>query len=279
MINNKRDSKPLENQEYKVDYRFKILYSIGIICVIDSHLQGKASIELSIQDWFPYRSFHMPLFMFSAGYFFKEKNVLNSCKYICRKFKKLIVPIYLYSFFYGFLISLMKQFKFAIIIKPFTLRNIFIESLGISKILFIAPSWFSSTLFFVEIYNILKRKAFTKLKTGLSEFIYFIIDTFISVISVNLSNKGYNNKSLYRYILRFTHLNIYYQYGIFFKKYLESFIKKMKTDFLFACIFGLKLIYHIYFQKFLYFNIQGQNIIIILFVPSSLFLFQVFYFI
>ena len=32
-----------------IDYRFKILYSIGIISVIASHLSGKGSIELNIQ--------------------------------------------------------------------------------------------------------------------------------------------------------------------------------------------------------------------------------------
>lgn len=57
----------------KVDYRFKIIYAIGIISVVADHLKGKGSIELNIQGWFPYSSFHMPLFMFSAGYFFKKK--------------------------------------------------------------------------------------------------------------------------------------------------------------------------------------------------------------
>ena len=242
-------SQQLKYQEYKVDYRFKIIYSIGIICVIASHLQGKASIELNIQDWFPYRSFHMPLFMFSAGYFYKEKNVMQVCKYINGKYKKLILPINMYSFFYGLLISLMKQFRFVNNIRPFTLRNIFLEPLGLSKILFIRPSWFSSTLFFVEIYNILKRKAFRMIQIEFNEFIYFIIDFFISNISVNLSNKGYNNKNLYRYILRFMHLNIYYQLGILFNKHIEIIFKKIKTDFLFICIFTTKLIFHLYYLK------------------------------
>jgi fucose 4-O-acetylase-like acetyltransferase len=79
------EAKNSEKNKFKVDYRFKIIYTIGIISVIASHLKGKGSIELNIQGWFPYRSFHMPLFMFSSGYFFKTKNVFHAYEYIFRK--------------------------------------------------------------------------------------------------------------------------------------------------------------------------------------------------
>ena len=57
-----------------IDYRFKIIYTISMLSVIADHCRGKGSIEFNIQGWFPYSSYHMPLFMFASGYFFKRKN-------------------------------------------------------------------------------------------------------------------------------------------------------------------------------------------------------------
>ena len=112
----------LIKQKYNIDYRFKIMYTIGIICVIASHLQGKASLEL------------------------------NNC-------------------FYSFLILQLKQFGFIIRIRPFSFRNLLIMPFLNPTIFFIGPSWFSSSLFFVETYNILKRKTLRKIKVELNEFI------------------------------------------------------------------------------------------------------------
>ena len=78
IVDNNNYSKLNQNEinfknKYNIDYRFKIIYFIDIICVILSHCKRKASIELNIQGWFEYTTFHMPLFMFTAGYFFKKK--------------------------------------------------------------------------------------------------------------------------------------------------------------------------------------------------------------
>ena len=102
----------LEQDKPNIDYRFKIIYTISILSVIAEHLRGKGSIEFNIQGWFPYSSFHMPLFMFSSGYFFKKNNVKYSTIYIIRKFKKLILPIYIYNFFYGFYNQFLKNIGF-----------------------------------------------------------------------------------------------------------------------------------------------------------------------
>jgi fucose 4-O-acetylase-like acetyltransferase len=51
----------------------------------------------------------MPLFMFAAGYFFKESNVNNTKKYIILKIKKFLIPIYIYNIFYGLYIELKKN--------------------------------------------------------------------------------------------------------------------------------------------------------------------------
>ena len=246
IVCNQREKKL--NEKNNIDFRFKIIYFVGIICVILSHCQRKASIELNIQGWFEYTTFHMPLFMFAAGYFFKEKNVSNIFKYLIRKFKRLILPIYSYNIFYGIIIQILKKIGFKNNIREFSFRIVLVEPLNGSGFKYIRPSWFSSSLFFVESYNILKRKVLYSLKKEIHESIYLIIDVIISCLSVSISNKNYNTKYIYMYVLRFMHLNIYYELGIFYNKHLEYFIKKIRYDFFFLCIFSLKLLFHLYYS-------------------------------
>ena len=118
------------------------------------------NVYTDINGWFHYRSFHMPLFMFAAGYFYKIKNINIICDYLLRKLKRLVIPIYLYNFFYGFYIQLLKHvgFRNNNILRPFSVEILFVEPLGGCGFRNIEPSWFSSSLFFVEAYNIIKRK-------------------------------------------------------------------------------------------------------------------------
>ena len=133
----------------KVDYRFKIIYFIDILCVIASHCHGYCSLEFNIQGWFNYRSFHMPLFMFS------------------------VFPIYIYNLFYGIYNQILKKFGFKININEFSFRILLIDPLNGEGFKHIGPSWFSSSLFFVELYNIIKRKfMFIIFNKELNEFIY-----------------------------------------------------------------------------------------------------------
>ena len=165
------------NNKITIDYRFKIVYAIAMISVISEHCKGKASIELHIQGWFKYSSYHMPLFMFSAGYFFKNKYVSHIFYYIFTKFKKLIFPIHIYNLFYGIYLHVLTKFGFKYI-SNFSFRILFIKPLAGSGFRNINPSWFSSTLFYVETYNVIKRKIFAFLKTPIHESIYFVFDLF-----------------------------------------------------------------------------------------------------
>lgn len=243
----------------KIDYRFKVVYAIAMLSVIAEHCRGKGSIELKIQGWFNYSSYHMPLFMFAAGYFFKEKYVNSPRDYIFRKFKKLIMPIYLYNFFYGIYIQFLKIRGFKNLIRPFSFRIIFIEPLNGEGFIYITPSWFSSSLFFVEIYNILKRKIINIFRVNLNESIYFIIDIALSSMSVIYSNKGYNRRYLYMHLFRILHLNVYYELGIFYKKFLEKYICKITSDIYFCIIFIIKLCFHLYYSHELAFYYGHSN--------------------
>jgi len=95
----------------------------------------------------------------------------------------------------------------------------------------------------------LKRKALFFLSIDPHESIYFVIDFIFSYYCVIFSNKGYNKGYPCIDILRFVHLNIYYQLGIFYKKNLEYLIEKIRNDIYFITIFAIKLSYHLYYSK------------------------------
>lgn len=97
--------------EKKIDWRFKFLYFIAIISVLVGH--GAGGINL-FYDWFSPYAFHLPLFAFSSGYFFKESSTDNVCKYIIHKVKTLIIPLYLWHFFYGLVVMFLRNYGFTI---------------------------------------------------------------------------------------------------------------------------------------------------------------------
>ena len=59
-------------------YRMRVLSAIAISFVVLGHINFTGSMEftmtepLTFQGWFPCYSFHLPLFLFITGYFFRD---------------------------------------------------------------------------------------------------------------------------------------------------------------------------------------------------------------
>lgn len=81
----------------QIDYRFKIMYALGVIFVASGHCE-MGGISL-MYDWFPPAAFHLGLFVFASGYFYKSQSEINIIQYIFRKAKALLLPMYLWNFF------------------------------------------------------------------------------------------------------------------------------------------------------------------------------------
>ena len=90
--------KKKEVKQKAVDFRFKLLYCIGMIMIVAGHCDG-GGINL-LSDWFPYYGFHLGLFLFASGYFYKSKYENHICSYIWKKIKSLIIPLLLWNVFY-----------------------------------------------------------------------------------------------------------------------------------------------------------------------------------
>lgn len=214
----------------KINYQFKILSALGIIFVICGHY---GSNIFSIGNLFPYDTFHMPLFIFISGYFYKELNhssISNVIKYTRKKLFHLMIPYWIWNCIYGavalfldhntiwpFYISQEIAFSLdTLFIKPFQLGNGFIYNVA---------AWFVGALFLVEFSNCLCKYLFSYLKID-AEIFYGIIFFSTGYLAIKLSQSSWEH-SWKIAITRTMYLLMWYEFGIIYHKYLEKRFSKM----------------------------------------------------
>lgn len=221
----------------KIDYRFKFLYLIGIVSIIISHC-GPGGIDL-LYNWFPFNSFFLALFAFTSGYFFRESKTEHTMQYIVYKFKKLIVPLYLYNLFYGFLVAFLRQFGFTIG-GDFTLYNLFIEPLKTGhQFGYNLPCWFVVPLFLIEVFYIVFYKLLKMLPVKINDYVLFIFELVLGLIGICLAKCGYYaNWGLV--LTRFLYFVPFYGLGILYKSRLEKW-DKVPNILYFSFIFIVQL--------------------------------------
>lgn len=86
-----------------MNYQFLILQAIGIILVVTGHRGGISFFD----DWFPMYSFHMPMFVFISGYFYKTYSEQKVKEFFLKKVKHLVFPYFLWNFFYGIISTIL----------------------------------------------------------------------------------------------------------------------------------------------------------------------------
>lgn len=77
--------------------KMNVLKALGIVLVVTGHYAG------SVLPWFPPYSFHMALFIFISGYFYKKHYEDKIRNFTRKKFLNLVVPYYKWNLFYGVL--------------------------------------------------------------------------------------------------------------------------------------------------------------------------------
>lgn len=221
---------------------FEILSTISILLVVMGHTgEGFGSL-----DWFfLYDSFHMPLFVFISGYFFniREVDFSKGRGFIKKQVKKLIIPFFLWNGTYGILAVLLykycgitwangNNFFYNMFIRPFTYGNNFFGFNG--------PSWFILMLFEVKIINYFIRLLFQKFKHQEHEiaitFLYFIG----AIVSVWCS-RNLERTAVLISVTRALYMLFWLQVGILYKEKLEK-IDKTSNIIYFSVIFIIQTI-------------------------------------
>lgn len=229
--------------EKKVDYRFKILYAVGIIVVVAYHCYGGATNLF--KDWFPYEVYPLPLFAFCSGYFYKSRAEENLPKYYLKKFLSLIVPLYIGTVVYGLLVQVSRLAGFEIG-GDFTLDNVLIQPImNGHEFIYNLGSWFLVPLFMIEIYNVTFRKLVHLIYKDMPEWFFFAVNLALGIFGNNLACKGLNT-GWWLVLVRMLFLLSFYEIGILYQTKLEKIDRKIPGFWYFTVLFiiDFAIIYH-----------------------------------
>ena len=205
---------------------FELLYVLGMLFVICGHYNVRL---LTLGEFFSYDTFHVPLFFFSSGYFYKRKyssNIDNYLEFAKKKILHLILPYVAWNVVYyiiAFIIQYNTEFSIcspekmnirSFIITPFKYADGAVYNIA---------GWFCITLFFVQIlYNTICI-CLKKVKNNYLQFtilnlciaaITICSVAFVDKLPVSLSRTGY--------------LLFFYNFGFIFHAYIEKYIVKVK---------------------------------------------------
>lgn len=207
-----------ENEE---NLSFRILSAFGILFVVFGHIDAPG---LNVAGLVPYYSFHMPLFFFISGYFFKDNKLIDVIK---KKFKRLICPFYVWWFVYLVIQTILNSFMGFKLGANFSFFNYLISPLvKCQPYGFCIAGWFIFTLFFVQVLYCLIYKIVNKFFYDFSsDVILSVLLFFISCLSLFL--RTYTHNELLINIYKIGATLSFYQSGYIFKKYLNRLYIKI----------------------------------------------------
>ncbi len=134
---------------------FGILSAIAMVMIVAGHLGYNL---MSVGELFPYYSFHVLLFMFISGYFYREKEEEHPITYLKKKVKRLLVPYFIWNLIYGLIAWMLRLWGGMGMGESVSFRTLFLEPF-ISGYQFIYnySAWFVPALFVIEIMNLVMR--------------------------------------------------------------------------------------------------------------------------
>lgn len=141
--------------------QMRILSAIGIILVVAGHL-GFGVFEIG--ELFPYYSFHIFIFLFVSGYFYKEEAEENIPAYLGKKALALLLPYFIWNVGYGIFAALLHKAGFTIG-EGLSLKTLFLSPfLDGHQFMYHFPAWFVPVLFLIEVINVGMRKVLRLLR-------------------------------------------------------------------------------------------------------------------
>ena len=218
-------------QKKIIDYRFRIFYAVGIILVVAGH-SGNGGVNI-LFDWFTPYAFHLGIFAFGSGYFYKESESQQQLSYLWKKIKHLLIPYYMCNIFYGVFVYISKNFGMEIG-GGLTIDNLFLTAPLFSghQFMYNLGTWFVIPLFVLIIFNniIFRGIGFIKNKT----IFVFILYIGLGLLSVSLAKHGYN-QGWCLLLTRTMFLMPMFGLGLMYRKY--HFFDSIPNVFYFLLVF------------------------------------------
>lgn len=257
LINLLNKSFEVTKMNYK-NIELTLLKALGIIAVVSCHLGinvfNIVGLPLSIKgELFPEYSYHMPLFIFASGYFYK-KEYEGKVKGLAVKRLPMLVNYLKCNMFYCILTFILISVGLLNREVEFSLRSLFVEPfLGGFQFYFNGPGWFVLFLFIVQIIYVIlrciigKKYMFTKYVEGVLLIALMLIGVLFAHIS-NLYPVLNDKVTLMHSVLRLFYGLQYYGLGYYYKEFIESKLcLSLKT---FIILVFSKLLVHITFNYY-----------------------------
>lgn len=203
----------------KENKSLRVLTGFAILFVVLGHTGTQSG---TIWGWFPFYSFHIPLFIMISGYFFSPN--ISIIKSIKHNIIKLLIPFYIFNLIFLLLHSLFNYLNSSFIFgTQFSIYNwLVLPWITCQPIGFGVASWFILMLFLTKtihciVYNLIRIK-----NKYVKDFGFLSIYLLLGFIGVYLTNNNYINEEWKWVIVRVILVLPFYQIGYIYKNYLEK---------------------------------------------------------
>ena len=224
----------------KIDYRFRILYAVGMVAVVTTHCSSGGLYLL--QDWFD--SWYLGIFVFAAGYFYRFEEERHPLHYIGKKVKHLLIPLYLWNFAYALIVTIMGKLDFPMGV-GITWRKLFLFPLTNGhQFGYNLAAWFVAPLFMVEAVMAIVRfvlpAAAERRWVVVKETVLFLFFTAAGAAGVKLTQSGLN-EGWFLVLDRLLYFLPFFQAGVLYRRVLEYHDRLRNTEY-FILVFLIDLV-------------------------------------
>lgn len=203
-------------KETAVNGQFRVLSALAMILVVMGHVDEEM---FTVGGLFPYYSFHIALFLFISGYFYRPEEEEQIGAYLKRKARSLLLAYFIWNIVYGLLVAALRAIGFYIG-NELTLWTLFVEPfLSGHQFLYNAPAWFVPALFLVEAFNVIFRRLLRAIRLR-SDWILMGFYLVLGFVVAWLSAHGYVY-DWYRIPGRLMYMLPCYQMGQIYRRKLE----------------------------------------------------------
>ncbi|VVD27227.1 acyltransferase family protein [Paraburkholderia dioscoreae] len=160
------------------DKTVDVLRGLGIITVVAGHAWSGTGLP----PFSPY-SFHMPLFFFLSGLFFREERIEAPIAFVLKNARTLLLPTTIFFLVYALFCQLIRAAGFVNLWQPFSISNVLFNQFGNAAAYgFTAPYWFIPCLFFVRVYFGLVHTRLNALLAGMARGREVVLQIFWALI-------------------------------------------------------------------------------------------------
>lgn len=219
---------------------FGVLSALAILMIVAGHLGYDI---LTVGGLFPYYSFHVPLFLFISGYFYREEEEEHPFIYLKKKAKRLLWPYFIWNVVYGVIAWALRAFGGFSMGEAISLKTLFLSPfLNGYQFIYNYAAWFVPVLFVIEVMNLCMRLLLKWLHCH-SEWLILLGTLAVGMLVVQFAMEG-RVWGLYKTPGRILFLYPCFQMGQFYKKKLES-RDKLANLLYFAIVIGVQVLLHL----------------------------------